>query len=468
VSFRVPQPPRSAWFRRLASAKLAAWLIGALALIAVLGVIIPQRTLLTAEMMSEFESSLPLLARGIALTGLDGLFVGWPLALVTGLLALNLVACTWRRLAAYTRGPSLALAPVIETVASGSDREDGGRAVLDDAEEYMSASGWSVLRDADRLLGIKGRAGFWGSMLLHAALLIIMVGGVLATMTYFSGEILLAEGQTSIDEPESYLGVSTEPELGEAYSGARLTMERMRFFYEGDVLVRAVATMSGESVDGRTARHETRVNHPFDFESKSFLLRDSGLTSDLRLETANGEESFSVSLANETPFGWEDTVVIPTPEGPVEIVLLASPVPLGAGEVMPARKFEVTEPRLGVWRADDSDGAMLAALGPGESVTIAEGATLTFEGVRFWSQFLVRKDDARWVVYLGLWLSVIGTLWRFVQPERHLSVCVRDGSEVAPAISIGYRARPWRGMIVAGDRGDIDRITDIIAEADDR
>jgi cytochrome c biogenesis protein ResB len=452
---RFPSPPRSTWFRRLASAKLAAWLIGVLALITVLGVIIPQRTLLTPDMMADFESSMPAVAEVLALAGLDALYSGWPLALITALLAVNLIACTWRRLAAYLRGPSLSTAPPHSPVPLAG--RSAANAITDSIE-YLEVRGWNILSDEDRVLAIKGRRGFWGSMVLHGALLVIMIGGVAATLTHFTGEVVLAEGQSLSDAPESYLYAPLEPEVGEAYSGATLTLDRMRFFYEGDELVRAVATISGTTVDGGTSVFETRVNYPLEIEGKSFLLQNSGLTADLTVNGPLGSNPISVNLAEETPFGWEDRVTVPTVTGTQELVLLAAPVPLEAGETLPARKFEVTEPRLGIFFADDPGQQMFAALVPGQSVEIAEGVTLTFEGVRFWSRFLVRADDARWIVYLGLWLSVIGTAWRFVQPERHLSVSAQMSDSGEAELVIGYRARPWRGMILAGDRDDMDRL----------
>lgn len=455
MGFRFPAPPNTAWFRRLASAKLAAWLIGILALVTVLGVIIPQRTLLTAEMMADFEASLPALAGALAFLGLDEIYVGWPLAVVTTLLAVNLIACTWRRLAAYMRGPSLSLAPRQRSAPLGNRQPV---TVIAESAEFLAARGWHVLSDDERLLAIKGRRGFWGSMVLHVALLVVMIGGVGATMTHFTAEMVLAEGQTLTDVQESYLYPPLEPVIGDAYSGADLTLERMRFFYEGDELVRAVATISGETLDGEMTTFETRVNYPFELEGKSFLLQNSGLTADLVITDSSGSVPLSVNLAEETPFGWEDRVEIQTAEGVVELVFLASPVPLAAGETLPARKYEQGSARLGVWYADDSDQQMLAALAPGDSIAIADDVTLTFEGVRFWSRFLVRADDSRWIVYLGLWLSVIGTAWRFLQPERHLSVSVVKSASGDAEFAIGYRARPWRGMIFAGDRDDIDRL----------
>ncbi|MBA4371092.1 MAG: hypothetical protein C0418_05905, partial [Coriobacteriaceae bacterium] len=81
----------------LSSAKLAAWLIGTYILMNVISFIVPQRSYLGTS-FGRFVEDYPVWSRVAVALGLDHIFAGWPMAVVTSLLALNVTVCTVRRI----------------------------------------------------------------------------------------------------------------------------------------------------------------------------------------------------------------------------------------------------------------------------------------------------------------------------------------------------------------------------------
>lgn len=464
------RPPRARWFRFIASPRTAAWLIVATGILAFLGILIPQKSLLTADMMADFENSVPMLARFFDVLGLDALFSGWPVITLAGLLALSTIACTWVRIDRYVRGASAGVAPEVQRVLlSKADEPVRWESIVDRMHNGLTDAGWTTVEAPDRIVGVRGRRGFFGSLLLHVSLLIIMVGGSATALTDFSGSMVLAEGQSLVDESGSYLSVDNLPEIGDAFTGARLSMDAMRFSYQDGQLVEAIATMSGLDATARRVSAEARVNHPFSLAGKSYLVQNSGLVADITLSSGSSSDGLLVNLVEETPYGWADEIALPDagsdPAAAVALSMIVSPVPLEEGETLPAESYLIDDPRLGI-RVLTPDGVgELQVLSPGSSVEVAPDLVVSFNGVRYWTKFLVRQDYARWIVYLGFWLGVIGIVWRFAMPERRVSIGLSSTDSGHMYVKLGYRVRPWRGIVMPGDQVLLDRLASL-AEAE--
>jgi len=463
----VIRPPRARWFRFIASPRLAAWLIADMAGLSLLGIIIPKRSLLTVDMMADFEASVPALARFLDVMGLDALFSGWPVITIAALLALSTITCTWVRIDRYSRGVSAAAAPEVARIPFASAQTPARqKTVVDRVRDELHRAGWVTVETSCRIVGVRGRRGFFGSLLLHASLLIIMIGGSATALTDFSGSMVLAEGQSVVDEEGSYLGIDNMPEIGGAFSGARISMDAMRFSYEDGQLVEAIATMSGLDTTARRVTAEARVNHPFSLAGKSYLVQNSGLVVDLTLTVQGVSDALLVNLVEETPYGWADEIGFP--DGTTErtgieaLSLLASPVPLDADERLPVENYLIKDPRLGLRTLATGAVGDLQILAPGESVEVAPDVTVSFNGVRYWTRFLVRRNSARWIVYLGFWLGVVGIVWRFAVPERRISVAISEKDAGHAHVGLGYLVRPWRGIVMPGDQKLLDRIASLV------
>lgn len=449
--------------RRLSSPRLALWLIGVLMGMSLLSVVVPQHTYLGSQ-YDVFATRYPALAATFRVLGLDDIFGGWIMIAVVGLLFVNTAACTLRRFTARRQPPRLSIS------ASAQSREistgDAGDAAVSSAASLLSERGWQTTVEGDGVLARRGASGFWGSMLLHVGLLVVIVGGVATTLTSFSGSMVLAEGQMVVDEAASYLTIGKEPVLGEAFTGATIALDGTRAEYEDGVLVGVVASMRGIGSSGQVVTEDVRVNYPFEIDGKSYLIQNSGYAATIRLAGEGQDPTpLSVNLATETERGWTDRVAIGQIEGgDAYLVLTATPVPLGPSELVPQERLRLDDPRLEVELYIGERPQWSVTLAEGETATPPAGPSVTFEGLGLWDQFQVRSEPGRWVAYIGFWMIVAGAAWRFLVPERRIIIAFSSSKDGRWRLRGSLKSRPWAGL---SSKADIELLEALLGPADE-
>jgi cytochrome c biogenesis protein ResB len=429
--------------QRLASARLAAVLIAILMAMAVVNVLIPQRTYMSEAAMEEFRIAQPVLARIAELIGLDDVFGGWLVVGVAALLAVNLLACTYLRLRRRVRTPPVSVPRDAKRLEIDGAHWAEPALFVDAAAGVLAVRHWKVLaREEDGLVARRGGTGMWGSIVLHAGLLIIIIGGAASVATSFAGVMVVSEGQEVFDAEPAYLAVDRRPLVGDEFTGARIALDRTSVEYEGDEIVSVVAEMTGVTTDGTLVTKDVRVNHPLEVSGASFLLQDTGYAAQLVVRTEEGVDPIVANLGSGTPEGWTDALSYVSGGTTYTFQMLATPVPLEEGEELPADALVLRDPRLRIRVLDGERILGETQLAPGE-VLETEELGVTFEGLRLWNRYLVRRDPARWLVYLGFWAAIAGTTWRFLVPEVRLSVRVDTAGAGASAL-VAARSRPWR------------------------
>lgn len=417
------------------SLRVAAWLMAALGVLVVVSALVPQRAYLGSE-YAEFAARAPAVARIVAAAGLDRVYGGWPITVVTALLGIDLVTCT-----------ALRISNRLPKHAAKTGRSEAASSQLEQCVAEAEGAGWQVRTIRDRSVTlVRGRSGFWGSVVMHAGLIVVIAGGVATSLTGFRGQAVIAEGQTIVDDPSGYESVSVVPRLGTAYRGTRIMLEDMDVRYSQGAVVSAVARMRAVLPDGRSVSKAVRVNHPLEAGGKSWLLQDSGYS--VRIVVRDGSQraaALAVKLAAETPIGWRDDIVVPSDQGDIRISLSATPRPVSAGERAVEEKLAIRDPRLAlvIQRGDDRWEGTLA---PGQTSGSADGVTVAFEGLDLWTRFLVRGEPARWVTYAGFWLVVVGALWRFAVPERRATLRCDDAGTIDAVV----RVYPWMQTRIGG------------------
>jgi cytochrome c biogenesis protein ResB len=446
---------------RLGSPRFAAILMGVSIALLMLAVIVPQRSFLGAG-FAEFAEDQPALAAAARATGLDRIFDGWIVAAVTALLVINVTACTLIRV--RRRRPSVRHLSVVDRRLV-TDRSPGE--ITAECERRLRSAGWRVMREGEQLLSAdRGSSGFWGSVVLHVSILVIAAGGVASTFMTFAGEMLIADGQTVIDEPRAYLTISREPRVGTPYTGSAVSLDRTEVAYEDGILVRAVASMRAVDPSGRVVTKDVSVNHPLDVAGRSFLLMESGLAARLLMPVGadGGKREVTVNLGEKTPHGWQDALEVRRADGTTATVeLVAMPVPLEPGQELPREQLALTDPHLFARVRVQDEVIDEGLLAPGQRVDLGDGADIGFSDVVLWSRFLVRGDHGRWIAYVGFWLAVTGAAWRFGAAHREITIRCDPGES---AVTIGFRSRPWPGLAQSSDEALVERLAEWVTARD--
>jgi cytochrome c biogenesis protein len=398
-------PATGSWRRLL---RLVAWIadlrlaIGLLLLIAVasgIGTAIPQKESL--EFYHQRYDDAPWLgwlkAAGILRLQLDHVYSsGWFLTLLA-LLGLALILCSWRRqwpaLQAslrwidYTTPRQLSKLALAETLTH--PRTDG-LAVLG---QRLRERGWSVRSQEGRLAARKGVLGRVGPLLVHAGMVVLMVGsawGALAgqRLEQFLApgrelELLDRQGRPQVTLALDDFAISRDPAGRPEQFTSRLRLIPPAA-PDPDPPAEAPAPSST-----LTRQAEISVNHPLRYRGMTLYQADWTLAT---IQIQLGRSPVLELPLQRFPQLGEQVwgLLLPTrPDGSQPVLLTLT------SEVGPVEVFA-------------ADGSSLALLQPGGEPVEVQGLPIRVAGVLPASGILLKRDPGVPLVYSGFAIALLG------------------------------------------------------------
>ncbi|MHB1341780.1 MAG: cytochrome c biogenesis protein ResB [Coriobacteriia bacterium] len=411
------------------SARTAAVLMALLGGLIVLGVVVPQRGVFGDAAIEAWVAASPGVAGTVDALGLHDVFAGWVFLLVVGLLGVNITACTVQRLVRRSRrSPILPESPppsaTYHTIAAGSDVMAAIRAAA-----AVTPGVWRIFQ-AKENRGATLRRGYWGfrgSVVAHAALVLLAVGALVSALTRFNGSMVLTTGQMLPDAPASYVSIDRTPWFGRAFEEFAVRLDSLDFTYDGSTVTEARAVMTVEDATG--VRQEVAyVNRPLRAGGKSFLLEDAGHSVALQVTDPAGEivlDSY-INLGRQVPAGFSDTVDVGA--GTLEITVI--PHAAAALEAEAVRVLDLRDPAV-VLRSAAGEELVLA---PASSGTLGD-LTVRVTDIALWNRFQVRADRGLPIVYLAFALALVGMAVRLADPDMTIGVLVsEDGNSNVVAL----------------------------------
>jgi cytochrome c biogenesis protein len=411
--------------------RLAIALLLVIAIASGVGTAIPQRE--PAGLYHQLYDQTPWLGllRGEAVLNLqlDHVYSsGWFLGLLAWL-ALSLLLCSWRRqwpaLQAalrwidYRSARQLSKLSLAETVCC-----DDPEASLDGLEQRLRQQGWQIRRQEQRLAARRGLAGRVGPLLVHAGLVVLMLGAAWGALGGRRAEQFLAPGRTL--------------ELMDSRGRSELTLALDSFSVQRDPAGRPEQFRSSLRIlggggspgapvpqgEGTLLRQaEISVNHPLRFRGVTFYQADWGLAA---ISVQLGRSPvLQVPLQTFPQLGeqvWG--VVLPTrPDGSQPVLLSL------ASEQGP----------VDVYGADGNLVTSLAVAGPAQ---VVNDLPIRVDSVLPASGILLKRDPGVPLVYAGFAIALLGgglsllatrQLWAIAEPGRlHLAgLCNRNPTALA-------------------------------------
>ena len=307
----------------------------------------------------------------------------WFLALLAWL-GLALILCSWRRqwpaLQAalrwidYETPRQLSKLTLAETI-SVSD----SKASLSRLEGLLQARGWELQPQGDRLAARKGVLGRVGPLLVHAGLVVLMVGA--------------AWGSLGGQRMERFLAPGNELELLNSRGETQVSVSLERFGVERDPAGRPEQFSSllkltpGQGQEASNA--EISVNHPLRYRGMTLYQADWALSA---LQVQLGKSPILELPLQSFPQLGEQVwgIVLPTrPDGSNPVLLALS-----------SEQGPVT--------AYSADAEILANLIPGGEAVEVEGIPLRVAGVLPASGILLKRDPGVPLVYGGFAIALVG------------------------------------------------------------
>jgi cytochrome c biogenesis protein len=311
---------------------------------------------------------------------------GWFLGLLAWL-ALALLLCSWRRqwpaLQAalrwidYSTPRQLSKLSVAETLSTNSPK-----ASLDQLAGLLQRQGWQIQRHDDRLAARKGLLGRVGPLLVHAGMVVLMLGA--------------AWGALGGQRAEQYLAPGRSLELMDSRGSSQLTLALDHFSIQRDPAGRPeqftsqLRILEGDGSGGSLLKQaEISVNPPLRFQGVTLYQADWALaTISLQLGKSPLLELPLQSFPQLGEQIWG--IVLPTRPDGSEPVLLSLGSEQGPVEIYGA------------------DGISLARLAPGGAAVEVKGLPIRVESVLPASGILLKRDPGVPLVYAGFAIALAG------------------------------------------------------------
>ena len=494
--------PEAGWlrwgWRQLTSMRTALVLLLLLALAAIPGSLVPQRTS-DPNGVLQFQQNDPETYDVLNRFGLFETFGSPWFSAIYILLFVSLIGCIVPRTkhhfdalrARPPRTPArLERLAGFETAPSATDPE---RAIAE-AQKLLTASGYRTERYGTSVSAERGYLRETGNLVFHVSLVVLLVGIALTGLYGFKGTVLVTDGGSFANAREFY----DVFEPSRLYSDSQLapfsfTLDKFSATYQpsGEPTSFDAKIHYRSSPDATPKPYDIRVNHPLDIDGAKLFLVGHGYSLRISVTNPAGQTVYDGAtpfLPDDSMFTSHGVVKIPDFGGGKQLGLTgffyptAAITPSGSlASVFPGPKDPVLS--LAAWRGNlgmDSgapqsvyslDVAALKNIGvtqltPGKSWKLRDGTTVTFHGIDQWATFQVAHEPGKRTLLVGAILVIAGLLaslrvrrrrfWlRAIpaaadDPDRR-TVVMAAGLARSEADSFGEELEDLVGRIATGD-----------------
>ncbi|OIH94699.1 cytochrome C biogenesis protein [Curtobacterium sp. MCBA15_001] len=479
------------FWRQLTSMRTALFLLMMLALAAIPGSLVPQRTA-DPNGVVQYKADHPQLFPVLDTLQVFDTYTSVWFSAIYLLLFVSLIGCIiprtrhhWQALrtrppktpARLTRLAGYRIVPVeADTMADGARGTDPATRLpsadhaVTRAMALLKRSGYRVERFGDSVSAERGYLRETGNLVFHAALVGVLIAVGIGGGFGYTGQRLLVEGQTFSNVLGSYDSFNPGRWFQQTdLKGYNLTLDKFVTKYEErnlDALGQATdysATVTAQAKGGEAKTSRLGVNEPLSIGGTNVYLLGNGYAMQVTVRDGDG----NVAFKDDVPFlpadaNYTSTGVIKVPDAsPDQLGMVGffypTAVKLGTGAYTsnypdaenPLLTLQVYTGDLGlddgvprsVYQLDTSGLKQIAGtksdaksieLKPGQTKALPQGAgSITFDGVKRYVSLDVHHDPSQlWVGGFAV-LSVLGLLTSLFVPRRRVWVKVvpRSGAE---------------------------------------
>lgn len=297
----------------------------------------------------------------------------------------------------------------------------------------LSRSGWKTERwesgDGKYISCRRGEGGFWGSVVFHAGLNIIILGAIVTSITAFNGRISMTEGFDM--EPVKNLRNLLSPKERELFPYKRMLLQSFEARYENeDFPVDYVAKLKVLGKKGMTGDEIIRMNRPLFKEGFQFVFDSYYFTPRFTITDREGdvvEDAFVNLLLREIT----QTDEFSLPSLGIRIKARFFPDFHKEGDLLMTRSKNLNNPAflLEFYRGINKLGDGILRLN--RKMDFDKGRyTIEFKDLRRWITVEISRDLGLPFVKFGFFVIVLGLSIRFLLNEKRIWFSFRvDGKE---------------------------------------
>ncbi|SOD94272.1 cytochrome c biogenesis protein ResB [Blastococcus haudaquaticus] len=480
----VPSAPRRAtglllrWWRRLTAMRTAIVLLFLLALAAVPGSLLPQRSL-SQNNVRQYFTDHPTLAPWLDRLFLFDVFSSPWFAAVYLLLFVSLIGCVLPRGLEHFRAMRAAPPPaprnLLRLPDSGTlSTQLTGPEALDVVEEELRVRRFRVVRREGELSAEKGYLKETGNLLFHLSLIALLLGLAGGKLWGYEGSILVTEGQGFCNSFQQYDTHSSGPLVDSGdLSPLCVDLEDFRAEYEENLTAASFTADIAYGAPGEEGRTTTiGVNEPLRLDGDRVYTTGHGFSPTFTVTRPDGTALEDVSVpflpVDQATMASEGALKVPdlggdgedqlavrgffAPTGLIQGGILTSVDPrplapqvaiqafqgyLGLDSGIPQSVYSLDSRQIDRGSLTEVGAANLSV---GESMTLPDGTTIAFTGYRQFAAFQFSHDPGQvWVLAssIAMLTGLLGML--LLRRERVFARAVagaRDGGTVLTLASL--------------------------------
>ncbi len=414
----------SLW-RFFSSLKLTIFLLIGLAVVSIIGTVIPQGTPPPAEYLQTIsEAKIELYGT----LGFFNMYHSWWFILLLYLLSLNLVACSLRRLPHDWKAFSEHLPvlgedqeknlPNVQQWKVSQNAGDLKRSVADILGREFAVPVVTKVNDEYHLFAQKGRFSRFGVYILHSSIIIVFIGAMIGSFFGYKGFVQIEEGESASTVSTTS---GTVLDLGFA---VRCDSFSLSFYDTG--APKEYRSVLSVIENGRTvvANRPVIVNSPLTYRGITFYQSSYSQA---------GPPSFRFTVRNRK--SGEARVITASGDEPVALPGGGSLSVVGfapeIGSIYPGFSGPGVQVQVVEGNAEKEPFALLKNY-PAFNADRGGAYVFTFEDIdQKWRTGLqVTKDPGVWVVWLGCFLLLTGIFIAFFFSHRRIWVRIGGGRVV--------------------------------------
>lgn len=395
------------WFRRqllpvLADLRLAIVLLLAIAVFSISGTIIEQ-----GQSLAFYQANYPehpalfgfLSWKVLLILGLDHVYRTWWFLSILILFGTSLTACTFTRqfpaLKAARRWQFYNEPRQFHKLALSAELETG---TLDTLTPLLEKRRYNVFREGDTLYARKGILGKIGPIVVHASMLLILVGAIWGSLTGFIAQELVASGNTFQVQNIIDAGPLAAPQVPKDWS-VRVNRFWIDYTPEGGIN-QFYSDLSVLDQQQQEVDHQTiYVNKPLRYHGVTLYQTDWGIAAvQVRL---NKSPIFQLPMAQLDTGG----------KGRIWGTWIPTKPDLSEGVSLLARDLQGT---LFVY---DMTGQLVSMVRPGLATQV-NGVTLQIVDLIGSTGLQIKADPGIPIVYTGFGLLMLGVIISYVSHSQ--------------------------------------------------
>ena len=394
------------------SRKFAVYLLTIVTAVLVIGSFVPNPNFVTPAEAEKIRNN-PVMNFVSKLNPMD-LSKTWFFYGLFSVLALSIVACTLDRLKYRQRTPQTG-----EPVAAVEYNGGGEKAFLT-LGQVLRAKKWQVNMKGDEaeVLAEKGRWGFWGSILFHASILLMVLGGMFTAAGSFLAGIVVTEGQTLPVAKESLVNIARLPRAF-SQTGLNVRLDTFRPELVDGSAVKYTASMAVFDEKGNETYKDVGINDALTFKGYRFMLENYGFAPWFEIEDARTGGVVIDSYINLVGRQAQEYDVVSLPGTDVSIRTYIYPDFKGQGENISTKSVLPNNP---VYKLVYIQGNRLGkeVLLPLKKEVQLENYKIRFKDLRYWTNIKIASDPGEGPMFAGFIVGCIGLSLRFLDPRKVL------------------------------------------------